>query len=1205
MFKLIFSSLLALYLSAYPVVPDKELDRLMSKQRYQQAAEYVEKKYPADQRTGDIWVKTGVICENLNMKEKALSCYLSAYKLNNNDYTASLPLGRLYNELGFYSIAYISLKRIPLINDPNVIWEMSKSCIHMQKYDEAKQLLAQLPNKPEAQRELGLILFGQKKYSEAIPILRKYFHQKQDSVVARQLAEYYIQNKKISECHECFQYIISKDKTAYSIIRALARYSFDITDDQKALEFYMLIPETNYEAIDFYNVAIYKKASGRINDAIQFFAKALELSPGESEIKKNSNASLALIYLDLKDYKKALECLKYAGDRVPNFYLHLARCFDALKDYKASTFFALKYLDKKPKNVNAHMILITAYEKQGLMMKAKDLRQQLVSLDPKNSVTQFEVGDYYYADGQFSQAIRFFEKSYLLEQKPACLEKIAECAYKTNQRDKARDACESLLKISNANIKALDLVYRIYVEEKRYQNAEVSLEKLIQLEPNKLDYCLQLSSCYEILNRTEKFPKLDEKIIDLCPTNEKSKRRLAEYRFKSGKLEDALNLYNDLIRTGKAVATDYPNIVQISLTLNLKPKAIEYLKQYIALQPSDVTLYKKLGDLYYDQKNYDESYNSYRTVLSKKPDMTGLYCNYSKLYVMKNTDKKQIINVLEKAVSLDEADFIIYSDLGNAYYSMENYTKALTNYDKALRLNPKDVPAFSRLADCQIRTGLDKQALISYEQLIILDSKNKMNFKILGNLYLKENKQKEAVQNFKKYLEGTVDDSLSTLVAMYEYDLYNFKEALKYFEKMKSSSQPTLYAQAESRLAVKDFKGAVTDFKKYLDKYTKRYYQANQMLAFAYDSLKDTSKALTHYQIYLKKESDQKIAYRVGSLQERKNPEDAKQTYMGNTVKYPSDYRNFIQLGMLNEKDQEKALTYYRKATTLNDTLLWVWLKIGALCDSIEDEDGKIVAYKKAVALSPQDFEANKYLGMTLFNKGKADEGLLYLELARSKDATDPEILFTLGKSYALKGNNIEAILSFKTAKKLQPNNVQIRFTLVNQLVNQKQNEEALKEVQELLKMKDKKEYFDLYISVLFKMKKYSTIEEAVAVRRKQTPESIDLLMTLAKAQTEAQKFDEAIESYKLISFIKEYAPAYYNRAEIYMKTQSVTEAKMFYEKALKVDSKYALAEVGLARLYKLSGQKELFFEHLKKAQQIDPKNPEVLIEMNRLQPLQ
>jgi tetratricopeptide (TPR) repeat protein len=285
--------------------------------------------------------------------------------------------------------------------------------------------------------------------------------------------------------------------------------------------------------------------------------------------------------------------------------------------------------------------------------------------------------------------------------------------------------------------------------------------------------------------------------------------------------------------------------------------------------------------------------------------------------------------------------------------------------------------------------------------------------------------------------------------------------------------------------------------------------------------------------------------------------------------------------------------------------MLWVWLKIGALCDSIENEDGKITAYKKAIGLAPQNFEANKYLGMTLFDKGKSDEGLLYLELARSKDATDPEIMYTLGKSYALKGNNTEAILSFKTAKKLQPANVHVRYSLVNQLMVQKQYDESLKESQELLKMQDKKEYFDLYVSILFKLKKYSAIEEAVALRRKQNPESIELLMTLAKAQTEAQKYDDAIESYKLICFVKDYAPGYYCRAEIYMKLQNIAQAKMYYEKALKVDSKYAPAEVGLARLYKFSGQKDLYFEHLKKAQLIDPKSAEVQAEMNQIRPLQ
>jgi tetratricopeptide (TPR) repeat protein len=1208
MFKSALIIITTFYLSAYSVAPDRELDRLLSKQKYSQAAEYIEKNYPADQRTGDLWVKAGFICENLNMKEKAMSCYLSACKLDNNDYHALMPLGRLYTDLGFPSLACITFQRIILNREgnPEVSWELARAYLKMNKHEDAKKYLAELPNKPEAQRELGLILLNQKKILEAIPILRKYFYQKQDSTVARRLCEYYIGNRKIGECSECFQYIISKDKTAYSIILALARYSFEISGDQSALEFYALVPENKYEAVDYYNIAIFKKAAGRYEDAIQFFSKAIDLSMKNYEIKKNSNANLALIYLDLKNYVKALECLKYAGDdRVPNFYLHLARCYDALKDYKTSEFFAEKYLKSKPDNVNAHMILITSYEKQNLLTKAKELRNKLFSLDPKNSVTQFEVGDYYYADGQYSQAIRFFEKSYLLDQKSECLERIAECAYKTGQHDKARDACESLLKISNSNEKALDLAFRIYHEEKRFLNEERCLEKLVQLVPNKLDYCIELSACYEILKRNDKMPALDEKIIELSPTNEKSKRRLAEFRFKNGKFEDALNLYNDLIRMEKILPTDYPNIIQISLSLNLKSKAIEYLKQYILLQPNDASLYKKLGDLYYEQKNFEEAFNYYQIALDKKPEITGIYCNYSKILSTKKTDIRKIVAVFEKAIFLEEADFIVYVDLANIYYSWQNYSKALVNYDKALRLNPKDILIFSRYADCQLKMGLNDPALISYEQLIIMDPKTRVNFKILGNLYLKKNKVYEAIQNFKKYLENAVDDSLATFVATYEYKQGSFKEALKYFEKMVVTSQQTLFPQAECRLFTKDYKGAVSDFKKYLEKYRTRYYETNKELAVAYDSLKDSLNALKYYRIYLQKDTSQTIAYRVGTLQEGKNTEEAKQIYLNNSAIYPTDFRNFLRLGALNDKTPAKALTFYQKATSLNDTLLWVWLKIGALCDSIESEEGKITAYKKAISLSPQNFEANKYLGITLFNKGKFDEGLLYLELARSKDATDPEIMYTLGKSYALKGNNTEALLSFKTAKKLQLNNVQIRYTLVYHLFTLKQYEEALKESQELLKLKDTKNYFDLHISILFKMKKYNAIEEAVKQRRKQNPESVDLLMTLAKAQTEAENYDEAIESYKLISFVKEYAPGYYYRAEIYMKLQKITEAKMYYEKALKINAAYPEAEVGLARLYKLSGQRELYFEHLKKAQQLDPKNTEVLIEMNQIRPLQ
>jgi tetratricopeptide (TPR) repeat protein len=1208
MFKTIFTTILLISLSVYSA--DRALEKLILKQKYQQASSYLEKKYPAEQRDEELWVKAGLICEKSGMKEKALSCYLSAYKLNNNDYSALMALGQLYNELNFSSNAYVMLQKLISNgeNDPDVFWELAQTCLKLGKLDEAKQYLSKIPYKPEAQKTLGLILFEQKNYPEAIPILAKSFYQKRDTSIAWKLSEYYINNKKISECVECLEYVVANYKEAYSIHLALARYYMESSEYSRAIELYVLIPEQKYVAIDYYNIALYKKSEGRVDDALQFFSRAVDLSPKDSDIWKNSNVNLGQIYLGMKDYKSALQYLKIAGDKIQDSDLQLARCYDAMKDYKNSGLYATEYIKQNPSNVSAHMILIVSLEKQGYITKAKELRTKLISIDPKNATTQFEMGEYHYMNSQYSQAIRFFEKSYLLDQNGICLERIADCAFRLDQADKVRDACETILKTNPDHVLALDLLYKVYLTDKRYADAERCLEKLLQIDPSKLEYCLQLSYCYETLQKQDKIPGLDEKIIELSPTNDKSKRRLAEYRFKKGKYEDALNLYNDLIRMGKVVSMDYPNIIQIALSLNLKTKAIEYLTQYIGLRPHDADLYKKMADLYYDQKNYDQAFTNYRIALRKNPELTGLYCNYSKLLLMNKWEVQYVVKILEKAVSLKEADFENYVSLGNAYYSFGNYEQALVSYDQATKLNSKDMVSFSKVADCQVRTGRDNEAIVSYEQLTILDTKNKANFKTLGNLYFKKNKKKEAVQSYKKYLENFVDDELATIVAMFEYDQQNPKEALKYFAKMESSSQQTLFPQAECHIVAKQYKEAVVDFKKFIEKYpqSSHYYVANMHLAVAYDSTKDIINAINHYQIYLQKELNADIAYRVGLLQEEgKNVEQAKQTYVDNTYKYPTDYRNFLKLGTLTEKTPKKSLIYFQKAVTLNDTILWVWLKMGSLYDSLGDEDGKITAYKKAVSLAPQNFEANKYLGITLFNKGKAEDGLLYLELARSHNAADPEIMYVLGKSYVMKGNMVEATLLFKTAKKLQPNNQSIRFTLVKHLFGQKQYEESLREAQELLVLKDSKEYFDTYLSILFSLKRYSTIEDVIKQRRKQNPESIDLLMILARAQTENSEYDKAIETYKMITYIKEYAPGYLGRARVYMRQQKVNEAKTYYEKALKLDPNSAEAELGLARIYKFSAKKDLFLEHLKKAQQLDPKNPEIQIEMNNIQTLQ
>lgn len=1186
------------------VSADRKLDNLVKKHKYQKAVQYIEKKYPPESRTLDVWTKLGDMSEGLGMSEKAMGCYLAIIGKDVNNVEALTSLVRLYNRMKFYPNAYVMVRKLITIkkDDPKVTWDAAQICINLKKWDEAKEHLLKIYKfNVNAQKALGDVYYQEKRYEEAMPLFKSYFNSSKNLEVAKKIVGYYKSNDSIDDVADYFKYVADNDKKDKTAKLYMARYLISKSENASAMNYYTQLPESSYDPLDFYNIGNYKKAEGKLNDAIQFFSVVSEKSKKYSDLYNKSEMELGLIFLEQKEYKKCIEHLTPVSNMVVDFDLYMAKAYDALRDYKTSERYSAAYLKKNPKNIQANMIYAMAMEKKGYTTKANQIREKVIKLDFYNSNIHYEMATYYFENGQYSSAIKHFEKSYLMDQNIICMEKIALCAYNINQIDKARDASEVVLENKPENKIALDVLYKIYVKKDKPKLAVPYLVQLNKLEPMNMRYLLQLSGCYEKLNDYSNIIAIDEKIIEINPDNEKSKRRLAEHRFSIGKFEDALNMYNFLIKAGKVQANDYPNIITSALKLKLKNKAVEYLEQYSSLKPNDFEIYKDLGGLYFELKNYDESLKNYRKTLSLNNKVTGIYQNYAKLMVIKKWDDKSIIYVSEMAIKLKEADIEVYENIGDAYERTGDHKRALDNYQKASNLNPKNVPIFSKLAKCQIDNGLVKEAIVSYEQLVVLDTM-KENYRTLGDLYKEKGDKVQAVSSYKKYLKYNKDDMMATYVAMYEHDAGKHWEALKYFDKMSEFSRNTMYARGKSYFICKKYGNAIGILDIYLKKYPndRNFYEVNRMMGVSHDKLKKNL-AITYYKVYLRKYSDKDIAYRVGELLEKLSVAKALEVYQANSFKYPKDYRNFVKLGNLTESKNKSAF-YYEKAMELNDTLLDVLLRLGSLYDALQKEDSKINAYKRAVALDPQNFEANKYLGITLYNRNKSKEGLLYLELARSQKSDDPEIMYTLGKSYVHDGKLSEAVLLFQSSKKLQPNNYEVRYTLVNTLKDQKNYSEALKESDELLRMKETEEYFKQYISVLFNMKKYSMIETAVKMRRKRNPEDVKLLMTMAKAQYLDKRYDDALQSYVMISFIKEgYEPALIGRAVVYTKMGKMDNAKTYYEKAIKLNPKSLKAQLGLVMLYKIMGDRDAYMEHLLKAKEINPNHHSVQKEMESI----
>jgi tetratricopeptide (TPR) repeat protein len=107
--------------------------------------------------------------------------------------------------------------------------------------------------------------------------------------------------------------------------------------------------------------------------------------------------------------------------------------------------------------------------------------------------------------------------------------------------------------------------------------------------------------------------------------------------------------------------------------------------------------------------------------------------------------------------------------------------------------------------------------------------------------------------------------------------------------------------------------------------------------------------------------------------------------------------------------------------------------------------------------------------------------------------------------------------------------------------------------------------------------------------------EGLMLRGTIQKAQ---KKYDEAIETYKEISYINEdYAPALYERGDTYLLQQKFDRAGQYFDKALKSDPKYGLAEFGMAMLAKAQKNMTAYKERLSKAKSLDPKNRRIIDE--------
>ena len=676
--------------------------------------------------------------------------------------------------------------------------------------------------------------------------------------------------------------------------------------------------------------------------------------------------------------------------------------------------------------------------------KAKTAYDGAMRANPSHPQVYMALGNFELGGGQNQEAIRHFQRSFLLQATAPAAEGMAIAASRLRDWERARDAAESAIAINPDAIESRLILARILFDAKNYAAAAPHLEYIASKRPNEIENWRRLVVCYENMKDREKLAAVDPRIIALDPKDVKSRQRHAEYSLEKNDTKTALGLFKDLAVLTPNDPTPFRNLYRASLQDGNKKDGILHLKNFVVLDSSDASAIRQLADLLFEAKDMDGALNEYRRTLRRDPNVKGISKNYVSILLDRKLED-EALRVILRAIPLKEADAVMYVAAGDIYTKRKDHANAIRMYSAALELDKQNLALLVKLAEAQAASGDVRNAIVSYEQIVMLNDKAVNELKILADLTIRSGREKEGMDIFKRYLQRAPNDQeIASRIGLYEYRNKQYKETVEFLTKVRDPNLLTtdvLVALGDSYFQLDDCKNAIASFERVRAAKPSSQVLANILrpLAECYMKNGDRAKAAEAFTAFtaLPNIRDADASFLRGFLREDSNKEEAVRIYLANTRQFPRDPRNFMRLGLIYSQDNAtlaQAVTNLRTASTLADTVSLIWRTLGEVQGKLNNSDGELAAYTRLLALQPDDPVANKRVGTIQINRRQWAAGIAALEKVVAADPKDFEAAMLLATGYSNTNRHGDAAVQLRRARELRGDDVAIRLSLIDAL---------------------------------------------------------------------------------------------------------------------------------------------------------------------------
>ena len=341
----------------------------------------------------------------------------------------------------------------------------------------------------------------------------------------------------------------------------------------------------------------------------------------------------------------------------------------------------------------------------------------------------------------------------------------------------------------------------------------------------------------------------------------------------------------------------------------------------------------------------------------------------------KKKDYLKALSELEKAIALNESNYLYHYDKGKLQYLLRRYPDAKSSFIRSCELNDHFSPSVYNLGLTYVKLNDEGSALESFKKSVKINPEYEKGYIEQARVYNRQGKLAECVKAYDTLIKLFPDNKAAMMElgsVYYQYGKYEESEAQykKVLDVLPKSEERTLTAYNLSKVLYDD----------------KKYPEASRYGWIAYDE-KD---------FLLNEVQQANVTYNFALIQEK--------------------------LGKTGE-----AIKYYKEALRINPSHLKSKINLSAvyMTEGYEDADSALELLLEAYKTDKNDFSVNNNLGTAYVLKEDYEKAEKYYKAALEIIPDDEDALLNLANAQVKCVKLSDAIVSFSRLTVKNPDNLE------------------------------------------------------------------------------------------------------------------------------------------------------------------------------------